>query len=323
MLSSNTGSFFRRLFFPLLVALMLVQVGCSTNPATGKKIVTLYSWETEKQMGASAAAGLAAQFGGEIDDVIPSQYVREVGMKLVAGIEEGIPDLDWEFTLLNSDVINAFALPGGKVFFTRGLAEKLDSEAEMAGVLGHEIGHVTARHGNQRISKQIGFNALLVGTAVAVGVADPDSDTRRVGQIAVPAMAIGGNLVLLKYGRDDESEADMLGMRYMTRAGYNPFGQLKVMEVLRDESNGASQPEWLSTHPHPESRIEDIREYLLVTYAHTQNNPSYVMDETSYEQRMLLPLRNLPPAPDTSAGVDHPAFSPSLWCAHCSQVASK
>jgi len=281
----------------LLGLMLLAPFGCSTNPATGKRIVTLYSWEQEKQMGASAAAGLAEQFGGEIDEAIPSQYVREVGMKLVAGIEEGIPDLDWEFTLLNTDVINAFALPGGKVFFTRGLAEELDSEAEMAGVLGHEIGHVTARHGNQRISKQIGFNAILVGTAVAVGVADSDSNTRKYGQVAVPAVAIGGNLVLLKYGRDDESESDMLGMRYMVRAGYNPYGQLKVMEVLRDESKGARKPEWLSTHPLPESRIKAIRRYLDDTYSYTQNDPAFVMDEDSYRRRMLEPLSKLPPSP--------------------------
>jgi predicted Zn-dependent protease len=293
----STPPLLRVALLSILGVMMLAPIGCSTNPATGKRIVTLYSWEQEKQMGASAAAGLAEQFGGEIDEAIPSQYVREVGMKLVAGIEEGIPDLDWEFTLLNTDVINAFALPGGKVFFTRGLAEKLDSEAEMAGVLGHEIGHVTARHGNQRISKQIGFNAILVGTAVAVGVADSDSNTRKYGQVAVPAMAIGGNLVLLKYGRDDESESDMLGMRYMVRAGYNPYGQLKVMEVLRDESKGGSKPEWLSTHPLPESRIKAIRRYLDDTYSYTQNDPAFVMDEDSYRRRMLEPLSKLPPAP--------------------------
>ncbi|HCT43868.1 MAG TPA: hypothetical protein DF699_01485, partial [Phycisphaerales bacterium] len=193
---------------------MLSPIGCTTNPATGERILTLYSWEDEKEMGASAAAGLADQFGGEVEEAIPSDYVRTVGMKLTTGVEQGVPDLDWEFTLLNTDVINAFALPGGKIFFTRGLAERLTDEAEMAGVLGHEIGHVTARHGNQRISTQIGFNALLVGAAVAVGVADEDSSVRSVGQVAVPGLAIGGNLVLLKYGRDDESEADMLGMRY-------------------------------------------------------------------------------------------------------------
>jgi predicted Zn-dependent protease len=309
-----------RLFIlSLFGVFLLAPIGCTTNPATGKKSFTLYSWEWEKQAGASAAAGLAEQFGGEVDEVIASQYVRDVGMKLVTGIESGVPDLDWEFTLLNTEVINAFALPGGKVYFTRGLAEKLDSEAEMAGVLGHEIGHVTARHGNQRISKQIGFNVLLAGAAVAVGTSGSDSEMRKYGQVAVPALAIGGNVVLLKYGRDDESEADMLGMRYMERAGYNPIGQLRVMEVLLASAGGSRQPEWLSTHPHPESRIEDIHGYLAGQYAYTQNNPAYVMNEQEYEQRMLLPMRDLPPPPkaEETSLLD----TPTLWCAHC-QVAS-
>ncbi len=300
-----------------LWALMLVPVGCTTNPATGKKSFTLYSWEEEKQMGAEASAGLAEQFGGEVEATIPSEYVRTVGMKLVAGIEDGVPPLDWEFTLLNTGVINAFALPGGKVFFTRGLAAKLSDEAEMAGVLGHEIGHVTARHGNQRISKQIGFNALLVGTAVAVGVADDDTAVGRYGEVAVPGLAIGGNLVLLKYGRDDESEADMLGMRYMARAGYDPSGQLRVMQVLQEASGGGGgTPEWLATHPYPETRIERINRILAEQYPNAGDRSVYVVNASEYQQKMLNPLSKLAPAADaqqSSLLLQHPA----LWCGQC------
>lgn len=305
----------------LLGALMMLPVGCTTNPATGKQSFTLYSWEDEKQMGAEAAAGLAEQFGGEVEATIPSDYVRTVGMKLVTGIEQGVPDLDWEFTLLNTDVINAFALPGGKVFFTRGLASALSDEAEMAGVLGHEIGHVTARHGNQRISKQIGFNALLVGTAVAVGVADEDSSVRQYGQVAVPGLAIGGNLVLLKYGRDDESEADMLGMRYMARAGYDPSGQLRVMQVLQEASSGGGgTPEWLSTHPFPETRIERIEQILREQYPDANDTSKYAVRAQQYEQQMLQPLDQLPPAPKSQANLllQHP----ELWCGHCRVMAA-
>jgi len=306
----------------ILGTVMLIPVGCTTNPATGERILTLYSWEDEKEMGASAAAGLADQFGGEVEATIPSDYVRTVGMKLTTGVEQGVPDLDWEFTLLNTDVINAFALPGGKIFFTRGLAERLEDEAEMAGVLGHEIGHVTARHGNQRISTQIGFNALLVGTAVAVGVADEDSSVRQYGQVAVPGLAIGGNLVLLKYGRDDESEADMLGMRYMARAGYDPSGQLRVMQVLQEASSGGGgTPEWLSTHPFPETRIERIQQILRDEYPDAGNTSKYAVRAQQYQQQMLQPLSQLPPAPKTQATslLNHPA----LWCGECRAMAAK
>lgn len=310
------GLFGRVLGLAVVGVLQMAQVGCTTNPATGERILTLYSWEQEKEMGASAAAGLAEQFGGEVEATIPSEYVRTVGMKLATGVEEGVPDLDWEFTLLNTDVINAFALPGGKIFFTRGLAEKLSDEAEMAGVLGHEIGHVTARHGNQRISTQIGFNALLVGSAVAVGMADEDSDVRTYGQVAVPGLAIGGNLVMLKYGRDDETEADMLGMRYMAKAGYDPSGQLRVMQVLQDASgSGGGMPEWLSTHPFPETRIEQIKQILREQYPNAGDTGRFVVRAEAYRENMLQPLSELPPAPKTQPTtlLDNPA----LWCGHC------
>ncbi len=282
----------------VLAALTLLQTGCTTNPATGKQSFTLLSWEKEKQMGAQAAAGLAAQFGGEVGDSISSGYVREVGFKLVTGIEAGVPDLDWEFTLLNDDLINAFALPGGKVYITRGLAEKLENEAELAGVLGHEIGHVTARHGNQRISKQIGFNIALGAGSIVVGTSSADSDLRKYGQVGLPAMAIGGNVVLLKYGRDEESEADMLGLRYMARAGYDPIGQLRVMQILQEAAKGPRQPEWLSTHPYPETRIKRVQKLLEIQYPDRATNPEYSTYPDAYKARMLDRLAALEPVPN-------------------------
>lgn len=290
--------------------------GCSTNPATGARSLTLLSWDREVAMGTEAAPGMTAEFGGETPDSEAQAYVDEVGTRLLGGIEEGIPQLPWEFTLLDSAVINAFALPGGQVYLSRGLADKLTSEAEMAGVIGHEIGHVTARHGNQRISKQIGFNVAMVAAAIVVGAADEDSDIRKYGQIGVPALAIGGNIVLLKYGRDEELEADMLGMRYMARAGYNPVGQRMVMETLKRASGGSSQPEWLSTHPESDTRIARINGLLRSEYAYTQNSSEYVMKEQAYQTRMLDRLARLGP-PRHGSGTVSMLDTPVLWCAHC------
>ena len=267
-------------------------------------------------MGVEAAPGMTAEFGGETPDAQAQAYVDEVGTRLLGGIESGIPKLPWEFTLLDSAVINAFALPGGQVYISRGLADKLTSEAEMAGVLGHEIGHVTARHGNQRISKQIGFNVAMVAAAVVVGAADEDSDIRKYGEIGVPALAIGGNIVMLKYGRDEELEADMLGMRYMARAGYNPVGQRMVMELLKRASGGSTQPEWLSTHPASDTRITRINNLLRSEYAYTQNSPDYVMKEQEYKTRMLDRLARLGPPRQGSTPVSMLDTS-VLWCAHC------
>ncbi len=279
--------------------------GCSTNPATGARSLTLMSWDWERQTGAEAAPQFTAEFGGPVPDEQLQAYVDRVGQRLVAQIEPGVPSLDWEFTLLDSEVINAFALPGGKVFITRGLASRFTSEAQLAGVLGHEIGHVTARHGNQRISKQLGFNILLGAAAVGVGVADEDSDVRRYGQYAVPALAVGGNVVMLKYGRDEESEADELGVRYMARAGYHPVGQREVMEILAAADSGAGRPpEWLSTHPFPETRIERLNR--LIAEQHPEAN-NLQRGEEAYRREFLDRLRRLPPPTHTGASAAGPA----------------
>jgi predicted Zn-dependent protease len=249
-------------------------------------------------------------------------YVSGIGNRMTEFVEPGV-QAEWEFTLLNTNAVNAFALPGGKVFFTRGLAERLTNEAQMAGVIGHEIGHVTARHGNQRISKQIGFNVALVTAAVAVGVSDADSDVRKYGQYAVPALAIGGNVILLKYGREEELEADMLGMRYMSRVGYDPIGQRQVMQVLAELSKGPRQIELLSTHPYPESRIEQIERLLEREYANTQNNPDYQLYEGRYKQQFLDVIAKVAPAPQQQQGalpMDDATVAlgnPVTWCAHC------
>jgi len=292
----------RLLLLPVVALASAGQFACSTNPATGERSFTLLSWDQERAMGAEAAPQFTAEFGGPVDSPIASEYVTRIGMSMTEVVEPGVPALDWEFTLLDSPVINAFALPGGKIFFTRGLAEELDNEAQMAGVLGHEIGHVTARHGNQRISQQTGLNVVLAGLSVAAGTADSDSNFAQIGQLAIPALAIGGNVVMLKYGRDEESEADLLGMRYMSRVGYNPRGQLQVMEVLAEASGGGQRPpEWLSTHPYPETRINRIREWLDGRFAHTQDNPDYGFFPERYRRELLDRLAKLPPAPAPTA----------------------
>jgi predicted Zn-dependent protease len=250
---------FLSLAFPLLVGPL---VGCTTNAATGHRQFNSLSRADEIELGKNAAPELAAQYGGPVSDPSLQAYVRRVGMSMVPNVEGDYADLPWEFTLLDSDVINAFALPGGKVFITRGLAEKLDDEAEMAGVLGHEIGHVTAEHADKRISSQY----LAAGAAVLVGIATKDDDRDWVRLGAPMLVGVGGQGFLLKFGRDEELEADKLGMRYMTRAGYDPEGQLGVMRVLAKSSPGARQPEWMSTHPYPGTRIKAIEKKLRNKY---------------------------------------------------------
>ncbi len=297
----------------LLLALFLCAsalAGCSKNAATGKSYFMLLSREQENALGAEAAPQFTAQYGGKVADTIAQTYITDIGYKLSQVTESDYPTLDWEFTFLDSDVVNAFALPGGKVFVTRGLVQKLNNEAELAGVLGHEVGHVTAQHANRRISKQIGFNAIVTGLAVAVASSDDDSDFRKFGQYGVPALSFGGNIVLLKYGRDEELEADSLGMRYMERLKYAPEGQLQVMRVLKELSGSNSRPpELLSTHPYPERRIQLIQQALDTKYAHTRNNPAFHFYPNRFKQ-------NLGDRFQTSLQSTTRPIA-STWCSHC------
>lgn len=303
---------------PLLLA------ACTKNAATGKRIFAPMSLQDQASLGAEAAPQFSQEYGGPVPDAECQAYVREIGTRLAGQVEDpNFKNLPWEFSFLNSDVVNAFALPGGKVFFTRGLAARLTNEAQMAGVIGHEIGHVTAEHGAQRIGQQTLWN---VGATVAAVVVQSSGNerVRNVGAYGVPALQIGGNLVMLKYGRDEELEADRLGVRYMTRVGYDPKGQMQVMEVLQSLASGGGTPEILSTHPDPGKRIEQIKGMLAGEYASTQNNPQYQLKESEYRTKMLARLSRLAPAPKPAATgmVDIDGLGPSvLWCAHCREDA--
>jgi predicted Zn-dependent protease len=288
----------RALVTVVLAALAAVPVGCSKNSVTGESSLLFLSKDDEQKMGAEAAPQFTQQFGGAVPNQQLQDYVNRLGRKLAATTEEDFPSFPWEFTLLNSDVINAFALPGGKVFITRGLCARMTNEAQLAGVLGHEVGHVTARHSNQRISQSMILGGAIEAAKVGVGVAGDSGAVSTIGQIGVPALEVGGNVILLKYGRKDESQADELGMRYMQRAGYNPAAQMQVMQILAEASSGDRQPEWLSTHPYPETRIERIKQLLATTYKDSDKNPALGFYEQEYRTGFLAILNSLPPAPD-------------------------
>lgn len=280
------------MFRSLLILLLVITpvAGCHTNDATGRNQLRFLSWNDEVRLGAEAAPEFLEQGGGELPDAQILGYVRDLGGRLAA--ESEMPDIEWEFHVLDSQVINAFALPGGKVFMSRGLMQKMTNEAQLAGVLGHEIGHVTARHGNERMSQAMVAQGLLL----AVGVAGAVSDEEWMQVLGV-GTAVGGQLFLLKYSRSNESEADALGVRYMARLGYNPVGQIQVMEILRAASGGGGGPEWLSTHPAPDTRIKDLEQLIAKNYpAYNADPPSYVFREAEFKKNILAPLSQLPPA---------------------------
>lgn len=233
---------------------------CAVNPATGGRQFTLVTEGQEVQMGRDADPSIVASMGLYPDETLQN-YVRSLGLDLASRSER--PNLPWTFRVLDDPLINAFALPGGYIYVTRGIMAYMDSEAELAGVLGHEIGHVTARHSVDQISRaQVAQLGLGLGMVLA-----PE-----LQQFEGLASASVG-LLFLKFGRDDERQADELGVRYMARAGYDPAQLSGVMGMLGrvTSGEGGEVPEWLSTHPNPENREEAILELADTTHVATGN----------------------------------------------------
>lgn len=252
-----------------IIALILLLFGAfrfltstQVNPVTGEKQRVAMSVSQEIALGVQSAPQMAAQMGGEVDPRSPSAaLVREVGERLVEhGVDSKSP-YRFQFHLLrDSRTVNAFALPGGQVFITAGLLNRLQNEAQLAGVLGHEIGHVIHRHGAQHMA-QGQFGQILV---TAVGVAS--SDDRHSGRGNQQVAAMVNSMVNLSYSRGDESQSDQYGLKAMTAAGFDPSQMLGVMKILSEVSKGNRQPEWLGSHPHPEHRAEQIEAWLHNQY---------------------------------------------------------
>lgn len=286
-----------------------VVAACSTNPATGRSQFNALSPDQEVQMGREAAPELVKEYGGAVPDAQLQAYVTEVGMRLAAATEGDNPKLPWKFTLLNSDVINAFALPGGQVFISAGLARQMTDEAQLAGVLGHEVGHVTARHINDQMT-----NTLLVGAAVeiAAGIAS-ESENAAIRDVAPVAVNLGGQSVLLRFGRKQELEADALGVRYMARNQYDPTAQIDVMRILERAMGSGRSLEFFSTHPYPETRVAALERLIGEQYGDARTNPQYKRNAEQFRSRFLDRLSGACPEGRLAGG----GGAPAPWCALC------
>ena len=237
----------KRLLLVLLLPAWLS--ACAVNPVTGKSEITLVGEGSEIQMGEQNYAPMQQAQGGEYDiDKDLTRYVQEVGNRLAAVSDRNLP---YEFVVLNNSVPNAWALPGGKIAINRGLLTELDSEAELAAVLGHEIVHAAARHSAQQMERGMLLQGLILATAVATS----DSD---YGNLAVGGANIAGQVITQKYSRGAELEADLYGMQYMSEAGYNPQGAVALQETFMRLSEGRNQ-NWLSglfaSHPPSDERV--------------------------------------------------------------------
>jgi predicted Zn-dependent protease len=250
---------------------LLVFVACATNPVTGKREFMLLSESQEISMGRAADPQIVATYG-LYDDPELAAYVDDVGQKLAAVSHRA--DLEYTFRVLDSPVINAFALPGGYIYVTRGILAHMNNEAELAMVLGHEIGHVTARHSAEQYSR-----ATLAGLGLGIGsLVVPE--VAQYGHLAQTALG----LLFLKYGRDDEHESDELGVQYSLAAGYDPERGASFFEVLdrQQQESGQALPGWLSTHPAPADRVARTR----ARAAEVKGQGVYRVGEATHKERI-------------------------------------
>ncbi len=241
----------RQTTYLFLVALVLAPAllwagGCSVNPVTGRKQLTLITRDQEIAMGKEAAPQFEKEFGGRVTDPALQGYVQSVGQKMAAKSHRQMP---YEYVLVASAVPNAFALPGGSIFLTAGLMRRMTNERQLAAVLGHETGHVAAMHNVQGMQRQI---MLEVGMQILAGTE---------AQKAEGVARLVGSMMTLRYSRGDEYEADKVGIEYMTRAGYNPWGMVELLEVLQglSESEPGTLAEMFQTHPVTSKRIAEVK----------------------------------------------------------------
>jgi predicted Zn-dependent protease len=234
----------KQLILICLSASLLISNSCAVNPVTGKKQIVLMSESQEIAMGAAADPEIVAQYG-RYEDKILQDFITQKGNEMAAISHR--PDLKYEFKIVDSEVLNAFAVPGGYVYFTRGIMAHFNNEAEFAGVLGHEIGHITARHSVSQQSKAILGQVGLIGSMILVP---------QVAEFAEP-LSEGLGLLFLKFGRDAERQSDELGVEYSSKIGYDAKEMAGFFNTLERQSSGsesAELPDFLSTHPNPGDR---------------------------------------------------------------------
>ncbi len=234
------------------LAAALPLASCATNPATGESQLMLISEEREIEMGRQGARQVESQIGVYREGEIGS-YVSEMGQAMAAATHR--PDLPWSFEVADDATVNAFALPGGFIYVTRGILAYFNSGAELAAVVGHEIGHVTARHSAEQLSRrQLATLGIGLGSVLSEEFAEFQS-----------LAGAGLQVLFLKYGRDDERQSDALGIRYMLAEEWDPREAMDVFRMLgrvSEAGGGGGLPTWLSTHPAPADRVENIRAQL-------------------------------------------------------------
>ena len=264
--------------------LLVLVTGCTINE------------QKEIQIGQETHARFEKEFGGKYPDPQLQAYVSNVGMNMAR--YAGRPNLPWQFAVLNSKQVNAFAVPGGYIYITQGLLFRLENEAMLAGVLGHEAAHIAHRHS----VKQLQRAQTAQGLSTVVGVVGSVFGYGWAGDVTGAVASIS----LMKYGRDQEKQSDLSGLRYMTQAAYDPRGMVRTMSVLQQATGGKGGVEFLSSHPNPGNRLSYLKETIQQKYvAAAQGGKT-----GEQEFRMNVLSRRI-------AALEPLSKDAVVWCAHC------
>jgi metalloendopeptidase OMA1, mitochondrial len=250
-------------------ALALVAVACATTPYTNRTQFMVVSEGQEASLGEQSYRQVLAESKIETDPRV-NEIVRRIGERIATAAER--PDYQWEFVVIDDPkTVNAFALPGGKVAVYTGMFPVAQTEAGLATVMGHEVAHALARHGAERMSQQMGVQAVGTGLAVALGASGTSGITQSV---AMQAFGLGAQVgVLLPFSRSQESEADHIGLILMAKAGYDPQQAVGFWERMEQNAGGKSPPEYLSTHPDHGTRVNQIQAWLPEAEKYYNANP--------------------------------------------------
>jgi predicted Zn-dependent protease len=269
------------------VLILLFAIGCAVNPVTGKKQFTLVSESQEVAIGDEQYPIMTQVSGGLLQDEELQVYVNEVGLKLAKVSHR--PELKYEFNVVNSSELNVYALPGGKISITRGLLSRMDNEAELAGVLGHEIGHVTARHVSTALTRQL--TAQLVMAAMTAYLKEKEVKHSEYYSLAG---LLATQLMMLKFSRSQESQADELGIQYMAKLNYNTEGFVQMLEILHSaQSREPTVVEgWISSHPLTRDRIEAAKSQIAQSGSTSADK---TFNEDGFKRRIKI-LQQVEPA---------------------------
>jgi predicted Zn-dependent protease len=252
MRAKNTRRGSRQLRLLIAGFILCLCAGCAVNPITGEDELMLIPEEQDVEIGKQYAPEVEKHLGGRIEDEALQEYIDSVGQRIARVSQK--PNLEYHFVALNHKSVNALALPGGYLFVTRGMLENLETEAQLAGVLAHEIVHVVARDTANMMSNEMVLSTLMMGAAIAGG-----SEAATTAQVA--HMIVG-----LQYSKSDERQADVGGMKYMVRAGYDPQGMVETMEMFESRRTDTLD-DFLSTHPSPINRVGYLKRRIRRKYA--------------------------------------------------------